>query len=336
MDLAALARDPEWLAHRYDPGHDAVHFRRVPRADHARIAFLTDELLPGDKTPIVLRRADAIAAQDQPAAPMHFIFHSAYCCSTLMVRALDIPGTAMGLSEPVILNDLVGWRHRGATPAQLDAVLPDTLTLLARPFARGEAMIVKPSNVVNGFAAAMLAARPNARALLMYAPLRAFLGSVARKQMWGRLWVRDLLVKQLRDDLVHLGFTDEDYLGLTDLQAAAVGWLAQHALFAKLGTRFGGRVRALDSEVLVARPADTLARATKLFGLALDTKAAERIASGLVFARDAKTGEAFAPGQRRADQRAAEELHADEIDKVAIWADAVARNAGVALAAAHL
>lgn len=334
METGTVARDPEWLAHRYDPGHDAVHFRRVPRVDHARVAFLTDELLPGDKTPVVLRRAEAIAAQDHPPAPIHFIFHSAYCCSTLMVRALDIPGVAMGLSEPVILNDLVGWRHRGATPAQLDAVLPDTLALLARPFERGESIVVKTSNVVNGFAAAMLAARPDARALMMYAPLRAFLGSVARKQMWGRLWVRELLVKQLRDNLVHLGFTDEDYLGLTDLQAAAVGWLAQRALFAKLGARFGARVRALDSEALVAHPADTLARAARLFGLALD---AEAVARGPVFARDAKTGEAFAPGRRGDDQRAATELHADEIDKVAIWADAVARNAGVALpAAAHL
>lgn len=133
---------------------------------------------------------------------------------------------------------------------------------------------------------------------------------------------------------MHLGFTDEGYLGLTDLQAAAVGWLAQQALFAALAKRFGARIRALDSELLVAHPTQTLARTAKLFGLTIDAQA---IAQGPVFARDAKTGEAFAPGRRGADQRSGERLHADEIDKVAIWADAVARNASVALhAAAHL
>jgi len=250
-----------------------------------------------------------------------------------MAAAFDVSGIASVLKEPAILNDLVGFRHRGATPAQLDTVLPDALTLLARPFAPGEAVIVKPSNVVNGIAHAMLAARPAARALLMYAPLRQFLGSVARKGMWGRLWVRELLVKQLRDGLVHLGFTDEQYLGLTDLQAAAVGWLAQRALFAALGQTFGARVRALDSEVLIARPAGTIAQAAKLFELALDANTITGIVEGPVFANDAKTGAAFASGRRGADQHTATALHGDEIDKVAQWADAVADNAAVALPA---
>ena len=63
--------------------------------------------------PVVIRREEAARLLGEQA-PIHFIFHSAFCASTMLVRALDVPGSAMGISEPVILNDMVGWRRRGA------------------------------------------------------------------------------------------------------------------------------------------------------------------------------------------------------------------------------
>ncbi|MFN7400604.1 MAG: hypothetical protein ACK5SX_16460, partial [Sandaracinobacter sp.] len=106
------ARDPAWLPHRYNAVGDRIHFVPVPRTRHREIPFLTDEQLPAAKSPTVVARATAIAHAPAPA-PLHFILHSAFCCSTLLVRALDREGIAMGLSEPQILNDIVGWRHRG-------------------------------------------------------------------------------------------------------------------------------------------------------------------------------------------------------------------------------
>jgi hypothetical protein len=325
-DPIAVARDPLWLADRYDPGHDAVHFRQVSRSQHDRATFLTDEYLPAS-TPVVLRRSEAVAAAGAPG-PLHFIFHSAYCCSTLLARVFDLPGTAMGLKEPVLLNDLVGWKHRGATPTDLAGVLNDALTLLARPFGPGEAVVVKPSNLINGMIPAMLTVRPAARALLLHAPLRTYLGSIAKKGMWGRLWVRDLLVKQLREGMVWPGFTTEDYLGQTDLQAGAAGWLAQHALFARMATRFPDRVRTLDSEALMADPAAAMAALGALFGLTLDPAA---IVAGPAFTRHSKFGQDFGAEARAGEHRDAADLHADEIDKVAIWAEAVAASAGLSL-----
>ena len=32
--IAGIARDPLWFPHRYDPGHDAVHFRQLARGAH--------------------------------------------------------------------------------------------------------------------------------------------------------------------------------------------------------------------------------------------------------------------------------------------------------------
>ena len=329
--IARIARDPLWFPHRYDPGHDAVHFRQVSRAAHRTATFLTDEYLPAGAEPVVLRRQDAVAAAASPA-PLHFIFHSAYCCSTLLARAFDLPGVAMGLKEPVILNDLIGWQHRGGTAAQIAPVLGDGLALLARPLGRGEAVVIKPSNVVNGLAPAMLTMRPEARALLLHAPLRTYLGSIAKKGMTGRLWARELLVKQLREGLHGFGYTGEDYLGQTDLQVAAMGWLAQQALFAHMVVQFGpARVATLDSETLMAAPVRAITALALLFGLKVD---AEAIVAGPAFGRHSKTGDDFGRAARNVEVTQAASLHGDEIEKVAIWTALVADSAGVPMALA--
>lgn len=328
---AAVAADPAWLAHRYDESRDEVHFLRLSRAEHRAVTFITDEYIAADAPKLVLARREA-AASAGPPAPLHFIFHSAYCCSTVLARAVDIYGASMGLKEPAILNDMVGWRRRGAEPRALAAALDDVLTLLARPFSPGETLVVKPSNILNGIAPAMLGLRPRSNAILLYAPLPDFLRSVARKGLWGRRWVRELFIGQLRDGIVDLGLGDQHYLDLTDLQVAAAGWLAQHDVFARLIDRFGaGRVRALDSGTLMARPGEAMARLSDLFGLGLDHRAIEKVLAGPAFTSHSKSNAGFSAEDRIAEQRDAAETHADEIEKVAIWAEAVAAAAGVSM-----
>jgi hypothetical protein len=327
--IARTVRDPAWLPHRYDPGHDAVHFVSADRQLRRRIPFLIEADLPDSANPRILTRRDALASAPE-ASPVHFVFHSAFCCSTLLANALDRLGTASALKEPQILNDLVGWRQQGADPHLVGEVLHGVLHLLARPFEPEQLTFVKPSNVVNGLATAMMKLRPHSRAVLLYAPLRVFLSSIARKGMWGRLWVRELLSRQLVDGLVDLGFESRDYLLHTDLQAAAVGWLAQHRLFAEMAKAWPERIRTLESEALVARPAEALGRMAEWTGMAVTAGDITDTVSD-VFSRHAKDGSSFGGEERRTDRLSGDSLHAEEIDKVEAWALAVADTARVSL-----
>jgi len=326
--MDSIVADPNWWPHRYDPARGHVHYIRASRDDHRAAVFLTDEYLKDAANPRAVSLAEA--AQVGDSAPLHFIFHSAYCCSTLLARAFDLPGVSMGLKEPQILNDLSGWRMRGAKPQELADVTAGVLSVLARPFADGEAVVVKPSNLVNGLAGLMLHVKPNANAIFLYAPLRDFLGSIARKGMFGRLWVRELMVKQMREGLIDLGLQGEDYLQLTDLQAAAVGWLAQHALFAQIVQKFGpSRIQTLDSTKLMGAPGDTMEALLRHFGLSVTDDELTALVGGPVFRQHSKNDQAFDADARDAARREGEKLYADEIDKVHTWAEAVAKNAGV-------
>ena len=332
--LRQLLSNPSWLPHRYDERRDAFHLLQVDRAGRAGIPFLTDEHLQG-RAPRVVDRAQAVAAAPA-AAPVHFIFHSAYCCSTLLARLLDMPGVASTLKEPVFLNDMVGWRHRGGEGRRIAMVLDQGLGLLARPFDAGEAVIIKPSNLVNALIPAMMAMKPDAKALLLYAPLEQYLSSIARKGMWSRRWARELLVKQLRDGSIPFGLEQADYLELTDLQAAAIGWLAQKVQFAALLRSAGpDRVRSLNSEILMADPPVMLKALACHFGLAMDEQGIDATLNGPAFTTDSKTGKAFGTKRRSEDKKQAIAVHGDEIAMVLVWAEELARRFKVPMQLDH-
>jgi hypothetical protein len=327
---AQIVADPEWLAHRYDERADTFHYRHVTRARHAEVGFATDDYLGKEEKPVVVRREEAAALLGQQA-PIHFIVHSAFCASTMLVRTLDVAGSAMGLSEPVILNDMTGWRKRGAEVQMHARVMNDVLGQLSRPWGEGEAVVVKPSNVFNGLAMGALHLRPAARAVLLYSPIEEFLLSVARKGMWCRLWARELLENLLVEGMVDLGFEPRDYLRQTDLQAAAVGWLAQHHLFHRMAKHYGPeRIATLDSETLTRDPAASVAGVAAHFALLEQDAAA--YAGHPAIGRNSKSGAAFEHGERQLDQARAREVYGDEIDKVAEWVRVVGERREIELA----
>lgn len=329
--ISDVVRDPLWLADRYDPLHDAVHFRYVDREQHRTATFLTDEYLGKSETPVIIRREDAIAA-GAARAPVCFVFHSAFCCSTLLARALDVSNVAMSLKEPVILNDIAGWQMRGADSRKVGSALHSAISLLARPFETGEKIVIKPSNLCNYLAESMMRQCNNARAVLLYAPLPIFLGSIARKGLWGRLWVRELMLKQLKQGFVDFGLSDEDYVGLTDLQAAAIGWLAQQSFFMKMCDRFDAtHIGTLNSEILLARPVEAIAKLSTHFGLDLNMQMISEIVAGPAFTRHSKFDVVFDMKARVTEQENAAKLHGDEIEKICEWAKVVARNNNITM-----
>jgi hypothetical protein len=318
---------PEWLAHRFDESRNEVRFVDYDRATRAAAPFLTDDYLPSREYRAEPRdRAKLLA----PArAPIHFVFHSGFCCSTLFAQCLDQRGLATAFSEPMILNDIVGWRKRGAPPVEVGRLLDDALAFLARPFDGDQAAVVKPSTVVNGLAPAMTGIRPDARAIVMHAPLDDFITSIAKKGLEGRLWVRELFLNMRRDGLIGgLGFSDEQFFGQTDLQIAGATWLAQQSLFGDLMNRFPERVRSLESTAFLDRPATAIEAGAKWLGLAL-TPDHIRAAEQGPLSRNSKDRKRYNRGAREAEYKAARAAYGDEIDKVAVWARAVADSAGL-------
>lgn len=325
-DLAELIADARWLAHRYDETNDAVQFRFVPRQAQRELTFLTDAEI-GDAPLVIYARTDCLAEVSKRPLPMpRFIFHSAYCCSTMLARAFDIQSVSFGLKEPQILNDVSGLQLRRGDPRQVAAAMDIALLLLARPFESGEVNVIKPSNLTNPMIPLVIAMRPEVRGLLLHAPIEVFVASIARKEIEGRAWVRELMWKLIRLGMLdRFGFTEEELYRQTDLQVAALGWVAQQALFADAARRHSG-FRSLDSEKFVNEPVNCLRALGDLFEIGLD---AEAVASGPAFGTHSKDRRDYSAEERKHERELGQSLHAREIEMVLEWARKVAEHADV-------
>jgi len=323
--------DPNFLLHRYIETSDSFRFLKVTREIHRQSTFITDEYLPKGLDFFDIKRSE-ITTPPTTSNSTHFIFHSAYCCSTMLTRAFDIEQKSMGLKEPVILNDIVGWRRRGANKKLLKAVLKQSLVHLSKPFSLDEVTIIKPSNTCNILASDILELFPKANALLLYAPIKSFLQSIAKKEMWGRIWVRKALVGTMKDHMLVGGYNIEDILQLTDLQVAALGWLSQYELFTNIIKTYGtSRIKLLNSDTFLSHQLESITTLSEHYGIKMTETHINEVLSGPAFTQHSKHGHDFDAKARSLEQEKVSALHNSEINMISEWIIEVAKSQSIKL-----
>jgi hypothetical protein len=147
VTIEEIAQDPRYLLHRVDPVRRQLHFRPTA-AEAVRDAAFIDgrtEIWTGPAEVVSFDDAGQLAAE--PAEPTRAIFHMSFCGSTLLARLLDSPAKVLALKEPNCLVDLADWK-KGAG-ADFEPILRFAMTMLGRPWAAGEEVLLKPSSWAN-------------------------------------------------------------------------------------------------------------------------------------------------------------------------------------------
>jgi hypothetical protein len=320
--------DARWFAHRYDVSRDEFHFVWIPPNQQRALTFLAEIQAPPEFRRRIPRSALPLSAPSQ--APLHLIVHSGLGGSTLLARALSKPGAAIALKEPPILTDVVAHRLKGAPPDDNAALLRQVASLMARPFAPGEAVIVKLSSVGNGLAQEIAAARADTQILCLQTPLEQMLASLTARGPEGRLGGRKLFTGLRNSRMVPFASADETER-LSDLQLAALAWLAIQRMFDGAAKAFGpSRVRGIDSTRMLGDFEAALGAIAAHFGIAIDP--AQRLASGIAN-RHAKTGEPFSSAMRARRFQAMLRDHGKEIATVADWTRKTAEAEAIPLEA---
>jgi hypothetical protein len=327
-----VALDPEWLPHTYDVEGTHLTSVFVPRAARTELMFLSDEHFAGNFEKATFPVPDVAAeAGTASRAPMHFIFHTSFCCSTLLAKALDVPGVSAALKEPDVLINLANRLIRSDDPEnrqRLDLVL----RLLERPPAAGETLIVKPTNFANRLLEPTITLRPEARAILLYSDVETFIRSLLKRGMWGRINARKLFNQLAGWSPLVSAYSVAEVLEYTDVQIAALAWLAQIHHFDAMARRFGDRLMVLDSADLLEDPSAAVNKAQALLGLDLSETDIERIAAGPVFSKHSKFSEReYSAAAREQDHKAVNDAHSEELSMVLQWIKAVAAHFGAPL-----
>lgn len=326
-DAATIAADASWIPHRIDTATRQVEFFHLGREMLSATGFIADRNPPPPDR-AMLPWNDVIA-MEPVSGRLHFIFHTAFCRSTLLVRAIDKPGVAAVLNEPFIIASIVN-----AGDAARPLIKP-LLGLLARPWQGEEMVIVKPTNHANMLMPTLMQQAPDARAVLMTNDLPVFLRSVARKGMRGRIWARKLFIELQRYAAMDFGLNELESFALTDMQCAGLAWFLNQRYFnAHLQGHVTGvaadRFRLLDGDRFNAEREGTIAGLFDHFGAALPAGATQELASSPVFDTHAKLGGVFDGDQDREDA-----VPDEEIAKVGEWVGMIAQQAGLTVPLSH-
>lgn len=324
--------DPMWLPVSYDAQRDSLMFARVPAEARKQVVFLDRRFLgqAPQSPPVPMNR---VLAANIETGPAHFIFHTAFCCSTLMTRALDLPGVAAGLKEPgVLVSFAQHWSHARQTPGALNA-LRATLDLLSRPTEPGETQIIKATNAANHLLPEILHLRPDAKVLVMHSDLASFLESVTRRDFSGRSFARQMHQAFINAIPLDIEFTHQEQMLQTDTQIAALVWLMQTAFFSQLQRYYGpDRIRTLSGDRFLANPAGALAKAGAFFGLNASAERWAEVANGPVFNEHAKErGRPFTAATHKTQLAHARSAHGRELQVTEDWAKQIAARCGAPL-----
>jgi len=301
-----IVADPAWFPENFDARRDEFQFVATNRTELAAQTFL-DGRWDRECARRCRLSAGTVASSDagNNRRSVGIIWHTAFCCSTLLAKALDWPGSSLSLCEPQILVDIAGARRtkslsesRAATIAQI------TFDLLGRRFTAGESIIVKPSPAANSLLRET-AVGTIGQMLFLFSDCKSFLISIARLGEDGRKYVRRLFLALLAEGHVQAQWPTATLLGMSDIELAAIVWHMQMAEFhrnwPKLAT---GRAASLDCDAFLASPAETLFRLDRFFSLGIGEQHLQDIAAGPLFQRNAKTGEEAWNVMRRHEEHA--------------------------------
>lgn len=274
-----------------------------------------------------------LTAASLPAPPnhVHYIFHAAFCCSTLLARYLELIPPCFVLKEPLFLTQMAVVRPR-VNPAHNEGALDLTewaplfelcARLLGRGFAPEDVVAIKVNDICNSLGEMLLARDPATKAVFITIGLRDFL-LVLLKAPERRQWLRGRLVKAWKDAAIIPELAAFDPLEMSDAEGGAFLWALNEALRSRLCAMYPSRVVTVPGEEIAEAPTAAVRAVADHFGLPVSQGLPKNVFSDATVARHAKDpARAYDARSRRKELKALNKQIGAEADQGVDWA---ARN----------
>ena len=256
--------DPSWYPADLDVRGDRIAMLRIRPQVLAESTFM-DTRIAAD-----LRQSLAVTAAEVPGrlprvAPVAWLFHTSFCCSTLLAKVLhDAPGT-MVFREPLVLRRLADARHEGT---DLGGWVQACVDLLARPWTVGGRVVIKPTHAALNLGHALMQAASGSRALVLTSSLQDFLVSNIKKTAETQARIPLLIEMALKAGDFHHRLPGEALSPPSLVAAAGLQWAAQRELLLDIAEKVGStRLAVLDADCLLGDMEGAVRRAQSWWGL---------------------------------------------------------------------
>ena len=325
--VGEIVADPNWFLQAINLDEERLYFIKTDKTALSAASFLDARFDTRNLESTSFGLQELLRyTMKLEAAPPRFVFHTAFCCSTLLARCLDVKDCNVSLKEPAVLMALANYQRVGhkllANAADAHAIYRLVTLLLFRPFADYQTVVVKPTNTVNNIIGPLLSTHHASKAVLLHSDLKSFLLSILKKGEQGRGFARQLFNIFLMDSAEAQLLQTSKLLRMTDLQIAAVTWHLQFEHFLTVQQKFNAQsVRSLHCDVLLNYSQDTLTKLVSHFGMSKLEQNIEQMMMYAPLQRNAKTlNETYTAYDRKNEYVEAERRYAESLQAIIPWA----------------
>jgi len=199
--------------------------------------------------------------------PTSFLFHSAFCGSTLMSQVLERVYQCLSLREPELLGNILYFQNSEAQTDQKTFWLDGLLKLLSRRFDSDAPVIVKANDHANSFMPLLLNWQPDIPVLFMYTPLNEFISGCLKADN-RKDWIKnryESIFSHLVKVFPHAN--DVNINSSNHSEIAAAYWSYNLAMYLQISSLNRISVKSLDFNDMLDNPVSAIQRCGQFFGL---------------------------------------------------------------------
>ena len=308
MTVADLIGTPDWYPLRIDIDSWMATFVPMSPESYRETSFLDRRIRKAPGSSYDVSVCDILPLLSAQTAP-RYIFHAAFCGSTLLARCIEqVPGITV-LKEPFILDQVA--MATGMAPADKRAdMLAIGQSLIGRSYPNG-GTVVKANDLCNNIAGELME-NAASRAIFITVALDNFLVSVLksgyrREWAWRRLVRHRIMLEKLVPNAMQV------LNGKGDAHAAAVLWVFNSRVNAAL-TDYGDRLLTISDEAIFSNPAKATCTVLDHFGLPRPAQPEMKTLIAGTLAQHSKQPElAYNRDSRTAELRAMKKRYAAEL-----------------------
>ena len=228
-----LLSNPKWFPYKFSSDYKDITFVKTTSEQLRKAPFLDSRFLTKSNEMVSLKVKEISSAMLSPSKQLAFIFHSAFCCSTLFAGALDKPKKTLVLKEPEIMMSLANAKRmiiRNNRPNQDYKILINlVMRLLSRPFSPQESIVIKPTNSANNLIVDIH--EKDIPYIFIHSNFEDFLISILKKGEACKSFIRTQFNIFSLDQSIMSQINPRQAMTLTDLQVAYFVWQHQINIF---------------------------------------------------------------------------------------------------------
>jgi len=325
---SSIFSSPDIFPEKIDLPGRKLHCCHMTAGSYEQSPFLDHRIIRSDTGTKIYDIGKLLSLMPDITPPVtHYVYHNAFCCSTLFSRCLNAARHTMILREPNVLMEVASfYRFRGTSllpdldPQVINDLFRLVSTLMSRRYPHYNDVIIKPSDACNNLMARLLNLNPHNKCILMYSDLERFLVAILKlpqRKEWIKLRANELFTDEINNREKLPVFSRS----LDSPQVAAYVWVLHMKKMRGLIKEIGsGRVCSLNSEHFMSSQTETIAASLRFLGIETNRNDINNHISDIIQSHSKADSQEYGYRQREHDFRNLREELANDVEYGIEWA----------------